>query len=605
MDLDQRIRVEEDIIQKSQERILQLKTRRNMLSTTCRIPLEILEEIFLALVNSYATGYHISYGRCWLRWTVVTAVCRYWRSVSLRTPRMWACIPLSIFDESDLFSIFATRAGHIPLTLIQPLHESGLVLQTPQLKMVLSEFHRVQELSLVFGEHVLKLSEEAPGGLDAPHLRALTLSIDVALSHTQGSFPTIANASWPQLSSLQCTYGSLALVQAFARPSLTRLKLAFIFPPQPAIVWVNLFKGLPSLEELTMAEGIITDPGVPIDSIPQPTQTVTFNRLKYIYLDDWDSGIPSADFLNHLAFPADTRQILCIKTTDEELQFIFSAYAAKALGQRIIGGAPKPIHSLRIDTMSRPDFYRLALSTGDGWIQNNSDKYPIDSITGMLVEYLSFFGPKERTVQLFLSTYPVQQVRRLHLDCVYLLEADTWQTISALPSLREMGFTHADNSVRPFLELFSQTASFAKLEALVFEDIEWRRPHTSPRERRARDESLLPDLVRAVEARSERGQGLKRLELVDHSCSIGRRYRCHGDLQRLAELVETFKCSSGDDPNYTDDLCRTCDENSGSEVDSMAGDEAASRDRSELDGSYAGYNRAGAITTITDPGTGL
>ena len=35
----------------------------------------------------------------------------------------------------------------------------------------------------------------------------------------------------------------------------------------------------------------------------------------------------------------------------------------------------------------------------------------------------------------------------------------------------------------------------------------------------------------------------------------------------------------------------------------MAG--GPSRDRSELDGSDAGYNRAGAITTITDPGTGL
>ena len=271
VDVDRLIKIEEESIKKSQNRILQLKTQRNMLSPICRIPQELLGEILVALASSYAADYTSPCGRCWPYWTVVTEVCRYWRSVSLRTPRMWACIPLTYYDKSNLLSIFMARSGHAPLTLIQPLHSPGLMLPlTQKLKMIISGFRRTQEASLVIGERVLRLSEQTPGGLDAPYLRTLALCIEPTISPAQTSFATIANASWPQLSSLQCIYGSFALVQALTRPSLTRLKVEHVLDPQPAITWVNFLRTFPYLEELTIIESI-AHPGAPTNTIPRPT----------------------------------------------------------------------------------------------------------------------------------------------------------------------------------------------------------------------------------------------------------------------------------------------------------------------------------------------
>ena len=56
-DLDHLIELEEQIIKNSQNRILQLKTRRNVLSPICRIPQELLGEILVALARLCADEY--------------------------------------------------------------------------------------------------------------------------------------------------------------------------------------------------------------------------------------------------------------------------------------------------------------------------------------------------------------------------------------------------------------------------------------------------------------------------------------------------------------------------------------------------------------------
>ncbi|KAI0278915.1 hypothetical protein BGY98DRAFT_908533, partial [Russula aff. rugulosa BPL654] len=77
-------------------------TRRNALTPTCRIPTEILGEIFL-FYQHLSSGPYIpdcSGGgppNTSLRWVPAVAhVCRHWRAVALDHPRLWSCITLRL-----------------------------------------------------------------------------------------------------------------------------------------------------------------------------------------------------------------------------------------------------------------------------------------------------------------------------------------------------------------------------------------------------------------------------------------------------------------------------------------------------------------------------
>lgn len=92
-DVDRAIELEEQTIRTSEKNISQLRTYRNPLSRMCRLPLEVLGEIFATLAFGFAHNCYPTYGQFAYRWktahwVVVTMVCRHWREVSLRTPRM-------------------------------------------------------------------------------------------------------------------------------------------------------------------------------------------------------------------------------------------------------------------------------------------------------------------------------------------------------------------------------------------------------------------------------------------------------------------------------------------------------------------------------------
>lgn len=578
-DVDRSIELEEENIQRAQQRILWLKTHRNALSPICRIPVELLGEIFVTLANSQIAGYRRSTGPLSRpHWTVVTAVCRHWRDISLRTPRMWSYIHLRSRDDDGVFSTFISRSGRTPLTIIEgaylrsnSISQPAQTLQMQKLKMILAEFRRIQKLSLVLGKNLIKLSEETPYSFDAPYLHTLNVLVTLTAARTRMSFPTLADASWPKLEDLHCTFASFALVQALTRCSLTQLKVEYLHTPQPAISWINLLKDLPRLEELTITAGI-ADPSVPVNDIPRPTRTVTLQQLKCVYLRDSGTGVGSADLLNNLVIPAGARRGLhTSRSTDEELRFILSACAAKSRGQGIIGGVSRPVRVLCIETTMVGCSFRLF--TGDIRVSEeieNGRGVPCVDDRIIADEALFLEGPQDLAIKLLFSIYPVQQLQGLRLELADVEATDIWQTISALPSLHEMFFTQADECIVAFLQLFPQAASsFPKLKRLIFRGVAWSQPHASLRKRRARTGSLLPGLVRAVEVRTERGQGLEQLELAS-SYNIGRRYRCREDLERLAELVETFKYSLGD-RSYDQTQCDTCSEDSGDEVDSMSG----------------------------------
>lgn len=88
--------------------------------------------------------------------------------------------------------MFLQRSSRVLLTLIYPTHKTS-PLSKETLQVVLSEFHRIQELQSLLDQQFIKLSEYDGGSLDAPFLDKLSVVAPVPGDRT--SFPTITNAS--------------------------------------------------------------------------------------------------------------------------------------------------------------------------------------------------------------------------------------------------------------------------------------------------------------------------------------------------------------------------------------------------------------------------
>lgn len=465
------------------------------------------------------------------------------------------------------------RSGRVPLTLIYPTHKTS-PLSKETLQVVLSVFHRIQELRSVLDQQFVKLSEYDCGSLDAPFLDKLSVVASVPGDRT--SFPTITNASWPRLKILDCTDISMHLLQALLRPSLTSLTVLRHPVPQPAVMWVSLLKELPCLEHLNLT-GVVAEPGVPVNVIPRPTRMVTLLNLREPYLGDPGVGTACADFLNHLIIPIAAQRSFRTfsRSNEEELRFILSACAAKASGDGVIG-EPKPIRTLAFDDPwihSAPlavvsiSIYTENVSIDDA-VRDSRDLPSIEEFGWS--EFISIANAQHIVLPTFASVYSLQNMLGIRGDAADIVNAKAWKAFSNQPSLREICIGHSNPSATRFIELLSQAVSFPKLETVIFNYTLWNKRHKNRGKRRARKASVLPPLVRALEIRRERGQELKQLDLV---CGVNleRRDHCSHDLECLGEIVENFDydCEEVDE-------CDTCHEDEGqsSEDDgSVSGEE--------------------------------
>ena len=106
-------------------------TRRNALTPTCRIPTEILGEIFLLYQQASAVPYIQEMGgdsraglplkNTALRWVPgVAHVCRHWRTVALDYPRLWSHVILYLGREWATRMLTLSKASPIIITLEDP-----------------------------------------------------------------------------------------------------------------------------------------------------------------------------------------------------------------------------------------------------------------------------------------------------------------------------------------------------------------------------------------------------------------------------------------------------------------------------------------------------
>jgi len=106
-------------------------TRRNALTPTCRIPTEILGEIFLCYQQASAGPYilectsdpaaRLTLKNTSLRWVPgVAHVCRHWRAVALEHPRLWSHVTLHLGREWAARMLALSKSSPISIALADP-----------------------------------------------------------------------------------------------------------------------------------------------------------------------------------------------------------------------------------------------------------------------------------------------------------------------------------------------------------------------------------------------------------------------------------------------------------------------------------------------------
>ncbi|KAJ3486027.1 hypothetical protein NLI96_g4527 [Meripilus lineatus] len=220
MDIDARTEDEID------QRILQLKIKRNSLQNILRVPPEILSQISLEYVNLMRTGFRYQPFVFSPRprpnaWINIAHICHHWREVALRTASLWAS-----FDASSLQLIqeLLARSKAIPLCIkmANVTNDHRVVLEK-----IMGLASRIQEIDLQIST-VRTLEDLRPSfPREAARLRTLSLQVEMIPSSLMRGFSRIPlifdGCELPALTSLTLRRMLFDWTSNLFTPSLTQL----------------------------------------------------------------------------------------------------------------------------------------------------------------------------------------------------------------------------------------------------------------------------------------------------------------------------------------------------------------------------------------------
>jgi hypothetical protein len=291
-----------------------IANRRNALTRTCRIPREILGQIFLYYQRTHFTLWvpankTVTSSRLYatvLRWVPAVAhVCRHWRTVAFQIPQLWSNIALHLGRTWALRMLTLSRAVPISIAMndphpceasVRPLFWGRLPKPGPSnldpLEVLAKHLSHIRELELgacsCTSRRWVNLLEAA-----APHLETLWLRINPhrpgTLHNAFIALPDNFLASHPRLRRLVLENAFLLSWSPGPNP-LSQLTVLTVTPP-PANVYVGFVVPthkqlldclllMPELEELSLAHCLPT-------VIPAPSpRTVHLLRLRTLTLQD-------------------------------------------------------------------------------------------------------------------------------------------------------------------------------------------------------------------------------------------------------------------------------------------------------------------------------
>lgn len=291
-------------VQRLEDSIRTLKSRRNILAPISRIPPEMLSKIF-----SYRTS-ESSEGNNPLEWIRLTHVSRYWRAVALDCPSLWGNL---VFSRPKWSEEMLKRSKMANLTI-----KADLICITPKIfeavRLALLHGPRVQELQLLATSATI---ERLLGGtsFEAPMLQSLSLAVPrySRIGSDEGAtLPgNVLCGETPYLRRVELRKCNLRWDSALLS-GLTHLKIHDITPSARPTTrqLIDALERMPALEVLDLQEAlpatntILNSPSDPIIDFPR----ITLFTIK--------SSVPECNnLISRISIPSTARiQLSCSGT---------------------------------------------------------------------------------------------------------------------------------------------------------------------------------------------------------------------------------------------------------------------------------------------------
>ncbi|KAJ8084891.1 hypothetical protein PM082_003668 [Marasmius tenuissimus] len=169
---------------------LALRSLKNTLSPTFRLPIEVLATVFERCVDCDTAGSIFSQDS--MPW-VLAKVCRRWRDVVLSTPSLWSTVRLysrdtrvSQSNQLLMLQLWLERSQLLPLSCLAELREcTDITHGIAILDLLLAQSSRWINIDFDFGPHAALYHRMASLDLDMPLLT--TLRIDGTFQHSADS----------------------------------------------------------------------------------------------------------------------------------------------------------------------------------------------------------------------------------------------------------------------------------------------------------------------------------------------------------------------------------------------------------------------------------
>ncbi|KAF7790703.1 hypothetical protein EIP86_001659 [Pleurotus ostreatoroseus] len=472
--IDERLRMMSHL----QNQVLQLQSHLNSLRPACRLPDEVLAEIFLECVKDCRAEYENAawndYGQQPYKWLPITHVCHKWREAALSHPRLWDWV-VPLRPEST--EAFIVRSGQRPLIVPQrrlPLYNHPVagnrgptVIRATSdmntsLQLVFDQLYRVERIDL----HSTCSTPEDPLP-DAPLLRSLT--IRDARAANASALEYFKTLPLPSLTAFHC-WCSPNVLTPFLRDNLTSLTLSCGLINKDGLL--DILQNMQMLTRLRVdkVEGVLPHA---IPALPQPTRHVALPNLRYIHLTENREGRAAASLLQHLTL-SDTATI-----TVFAYQGLPQIEATEVLFEAIgdLGGDDVPL-VLGISTPN--DKLEFSIWRAP---QNLETYRKQDTWGSPRIRFRSYVPPGRRTTCLeHFARSLAQRVARVGVVFVdsQITSREWHDAFDALPAVHQVyvhgeGAKHLSAGLRPgtVQPMLLHPILFPDLHTLVLEDVDW------------------------------------------------------------------------------------------------------------------------------------
>ncbi|TFK64368.1 hypothetical protein BDN72DRAFT_861416 [Pluteus cervinus] len=295
----------DDEIQSLTQQIQRLKSRRNSLSITSTLPIEIITEIFIIIqIQTYNPNNPTSTLRLWLP---ITHVCRHWRALALECSHLWSLI--YSLPEAGIRE-FLARSNKGPLFVDISRAPSS---QDPGpadyseglLAAIFAQCSRIQELGLRSWDNLDQMLPHLTSG-SAPKLEALSIAGDDDvgdLVNIPGDVD-IFQGTTPQLNTLFLYKCRIVPQCSLLMNDLTNLNVEDC-PMGSTMIWLNIVRRMSHLSHLSLVRCFTDRSGDHYTPIPTDFEVIHLHHLSTLAIEgSWLQS--DLSFLAHITFPSQT-----------------------------------------------------------------------------------------------------------------------------------------------------------------------------------------------------------------------------------------------------------------------------------------------------------